>query len=257
MNDTTQKDAQLYDTKFSTFTGVFVPNVTMMFGVILFLRLSLVLGYLGIWMYLVATAISLAIMFTTSLSTASVVTNMKVGGGGAYFLLSRSLGIEIGGAIGITLVLSRMISLALVVTGFSYSITNLFPNLSVYLVELVTMVALLIITLVSTNLALKTQQLIFWVLSGSIVSVFFFTIPTENPLDLRFYKEGLTFWQGFAIFFPAFTGIEAGMALSGSLRNPSRSLAFGNIWSLLYVGIIYTALALFLWWMFTAVVLES
>jgi len=170
-------------------------------------------------------------MFTTSLSTASVVTNMKVGGGGAYFLLSRSLGIEIGGAIGITLVLSRMISLALVVTGFSYSITNLFPNLSVYLVELVTMVALLIITLVSTNLALKTQQLIFWVLSGSIVSVFFFTIPTENPLDLRFYKEGLTFWQGFAIFFPAFTGIEAGMALSGSLRNPSRSLAFGNIWS--------------------------
>lgn len=257
MTDTNQKETGLHENGFGTFSGVFVPNVTMMFGVILFLRLTLVLGYLGIWEFLCVIAIGLAVMIITSLSISSVVTNMKVGGGGAYFLLSRSLGIEIGGALGIAIVLSQMISLSLVVTGFAYSITSLYPDISVITVEVVTMIGLLIVSSVSANLALKTQQIIFWTLCASILSILFFTVPRTVPLDLRYYPDGLTFWQGFAIFYPAFTGIEAGMAMSGNLKDPSRSLSKGNFWSLLFSAATYTSLALFLWWTFTPRVLQS
>jgi len=257
VTDSNQKETNNYESGFGTYSGVFIPNVTMMFGVILFLRLNLVLGYVGIWQFLAIIAIGLVVMIITSLSIASVVTNMKVGGGGAYFLLSRSLGIEIGGALGIILVLSQLISLSLVVTGFAYSITSLFPGISVIKIEVITMIGLLVVSSISANLALKTQQVIFWTLCASILSVVFFTIPTTNPLDLRYYPEGLTFWQGFAIFFPALTGIEAGMAMSGNLKDPSRSLSWGNLWSLLFAASIYTSLALFLWWIFTPRVLQS
>jgi len=257
MASSNPNQSELYEHGFGTFSGVFVPNVTMMFGVILFLRLSLLVGYLGIWSFLGIIAISLAIMLTTSMSIASVVTNMKVEGGGAYFLFSRSLGIEIGGALGVTLVISQLIALTLVVTGFAYSITSLYPSVSVITIEVATLVTLLVISSVSANLALKTQQLIFWTLCASILSILFFTKSTDTPLDLRFYKEGLTFWEGFAIFYPALTGIEAGMALSGNLKTPSRSLAFGNIWSILFSAFVYTSLAIFLTLVFPPIVLQS
>lgn len=257
MADANQKETKLYEHSFGTFSGLFVPNVTMMFGVILFLRLSLVLGYLGIWGFLAVIVISLIVMVITAMSIASVVTNMKVGTGGTYFLISRSLGIEIGGALGFSLVLSQLISLTLVVTGFAYSFASLFPDFPIYQIEILTMIGLLIIATISTNLALKTQQIIFWSLCVSILSVFLFTTPTIYSSQPGYFPGGMTFWEGFAIFYPALTGIEAGMALSGNLCNPSKSLAYGNLYSIIFAAIVYSSLAIFLWFEFPAIVLQS
>jgi len=232
-------------TGFGTFYGVFVPNVTMMFGVILFMRLGLVVGNVGMWQFSTILLLSLVVMLTTSLSIAMIVTNMRVGGGGVYYLLSRSLGMEVGGAIGIALVLSQIFTVAVCTTGFAYSLSNLlqdiYPGVNLVTIEMFTLLILSFLAFASADLALKTQLIIFAVLIVGVISVFFSKDISQIAFtpDLPFFSEGLKFWEAFALFYPALTGIEAGMGLSGNLKNPSRSLWLGSFLSLVFVAIVY------------------
>lgn len=242
---------------FGTFTGIFVPSVTMMFGVILFLRLGLVVGNVGIIQFALIIALSLFIMATTSLSIAMVVTNMEVGGGGAYYLISRSLGIEIGGAIGLALVVAQLVSLALCITGFAYSITSIYPHIGHVEVEIATLFLLAIASIYSANLALKVQTAIFAILMVTIAAIYFGMEPGDPVSSSPYFEQPLGFWAAFAIFYPALTGIEAGMALSGALKNPSRSLSIGTISSILFAALTYLLIALFLWYNFSLEELSS
>jgi len=233
---------------FGTLTGVYIPSILMMFGVILFLRLGLVASYVGPIQMSLIIILSVSIMLITAASITSVVTNMKVGSGGVYFLISRSLGIEIGGAIGILLYLCQIISIALCTTGFAVAFCDVFPAFDKVSVEIVTLLILTALSFFSTDLALRTQYLILVILIASIGSIFFgsyesITVHSETP----FFPQGLSFWQAFSMFYPAVTGIEAGMALSGTLKNPSRSLAIGTFAALLTSGIVYLIVSLFLY----------
>ena len=98
--------------KFGTFAGVFVPNVLTILGVIMFLRTGWVVGQAGLTGALIILGIANLITFLTTLSLSAIATNTKVGGGGAYYLISRSLGLEIGGSIGVPLFLAQAISAA-------------------------------------------------------------------------------------------------------------------------------------------------
>lgn len=229
----------------------------MMLGIILFLRLGLVLGNLGIWQFLLVIALSLTVMIVTSLSIAMIVTNMNVGSGGVYFLISRSLGIELGGAIGLALVAAQVISMIFCVAGFAYSLNNLYPQISIEVIELGTLIFLALLSFVSTNVALKMQMFIFVVLILAISSIFLGPSTVGSFPGTPYYSQPLDFWKGFALFYPALTGIEAGMALSGSLKNPARSLSFGNVVSLVVVAIIYTIIAIYLWLIFSSKALSS
>jgi len=235
---------------FGTFFGVFVPNVTMMFGVILFLRLSVIVGNVGFVSFAGMVILALLFMVTTSLSIAMIVTNMRVGKGGVYYLISRALGIEVGGAVGIGLILSQLISLALCVSGFAYSLQWIFQSLNVSWIEMAALSGLAFISLISARFALRIQFLIFCLLLAAVGSVFF-SQPVSPGHFEPFFPGGLTFWQAFALFYPALTGIEAGMALSGNLKNPSKSLWLGSLLSLLFVGAVYLVVALFLSFGFT------
>ncbi|MEM1282370.1 MAG: hypothetical protein AAGG81_02320 [Chlamydiota bacterium] len=226
---------------------MFVPNVTLMFGVILFLRLGVVVGNLGLFEFGLVIALALCIMITTSLSIAMVVTNMEVGSGGAYFLISRSLGIEMGGAIGLALVVSQLVSLSLCITGFAYSITSIYPHLDLFVVEAIALGALTFLSITSANLALRIQTLIFVILLITVGSVFLGVDPVYSESLNPYYQPPLVFWSAFAIFYPALTGIEAGMALSGTLKNPSRSLSVGTILSILFTAGVYFVLSAYLW----------
>lgn len=233
---------------FGTITGVFVPSVTMMLGVILFLRLGTIVGHMGAWQFALIIAISLAVMVTTSFSIAMIATNMEVGKGGIYYLISRSLGKEIGGAIGIAICVSQLVCLALCTSAFAYSVVLLFPNISIETVKITTLAVITIISMISVNLVIKTQFGILIILLTAVLSIFF---GSSNNMPLsesypQLLPKGLGFWEAFAIFFPAMTGIEAGLAMSGNLKNPSRSLSLGSIYSLLTVGVIYLILGLFL-----------
>lgn len=238
---------QRKDPYLGTLSGVYLPNILQMLGVILFLRLGWITGHMGLpWMLLIMTMCS-SILFITGLSMTSIVTNLKMGGGGSYYLISRCLGVEFGSALGILLGCAQITSIALCVSGFVVSLQQFFPYLSSTILEIATIFILSILSYISTNLAIRVQIGIFITLTISLISVFMGkaeNIPsTIQPLP---QIETLSFWMTFAMFFPATTGIEAGMSLSGDLRNPSRSLPIGTILAIITVYFLYTSLAIFL-----------
>ncbi len=235
--------------KMGTFTGVFLPNILQMVGVLLFMRLGWILGCVGLPNMLAILTLSSSILFVTALSISSIVSNMKVGSGGAYYIISRILGVEFGSAIGILLCLAQIASIAICVCGFSLSIQEFFPYLSITAIKSLTLCGLVLISTISTSLAMKTQLIIFSLLIASVGSIFFGS-ATAQAAPLPTYETlsaaSLPFWAGFALFFPAITGIEVGMAMSGDLKKPSRSLIIGSLAAVLATFLLYCTITLFL-----------
>jgi len=234
--------------KIGMFYGVLVPNITMMLGVILFLRLGVLVGHAGILQMLSVILVGLGLMIVTSLSIASIATNMRMGGGGVYYLITRSLGIEIGGTVGLALYISQIISIALTVTGFAYLLCDYFPQFNIAIVEAVTLLFIGALSSVSSKMALKFQVVILVILLSGVGSVFLGSMAHVEPVnDFRplYGMEALGFWPTFALFYPALTGIEAGMAMSGILKKPGRSLFLGNIIGLLFVAALYAVVSIF------------
>ena len=122
--------------RFSTFEGVFTPTVLSILGVIMYLRLGWVIGTVGLWGALGIIVGANLITIATSLSMSSIVTNIRIGPGGAFSIILKSLGIEAGGAIGIPLYLSQAVSVAFYIAGFSECWITIFPAHSAILVSL-------------------------------------------------------------------------------------------------------------------------
>jgi amino acid transporter len=101
-----------------TFGGVFTPSILTILGIILFSRLGYVLGSAGLGRALIILPIANAISVMTSLSLSAISTNIRVKVGGIYYLISRTLGPEFGGAIGIVLFLAQSVSIAFYCIGF-------------------------------------------------------------------------------------------------------------------------------------------
>lgn len=234
--------------KFGTFFGVFVPCILMLIGVIIFLRLGWIVGLVGLSEALIIITLAASIALITTLSMSSIATNIEVGKGGVYYMLSRSLGIEVGGAIGIPLFFRQSLTIAFCCIGFAESLHDLIPVWSITNIGLGTLGALTILAYTSVRGALKVQMFIFVAICASLVSLFTgsdvapMTQETHAPLSLH----SLGFWTVFAIFFPAMTGMESSVSLSGDLKNPSRSLPIGTISAILAAYLIYMAISLFL-----------
>jgi amino acid transporter len=241
--------------QFGTFKGVFTPSILTILGVIMYLRFGWVLGNIGLPMTMLVVTIATAITFLTGLSLSATATNMKIGGGGAYFIISRSLGIEVGAAIGLPLFLAQSLGVAFYISGFSeafVSTVNVAPVLewlpfaitAERFVALVTLLVLTVIAFVSADLALKTQLFILAMITLSLVS-FFIGGAAEPlvPFDAATPVPGkLPFWVVFAVFFPAVTGIEAGIAMSGDLKDPARALPRGTMAAVLTGYLVYMAI---------------
>lgn len=234
------------DGKFGTIKGVYIPNVLQMIGVILFLRLGWILGHVGMPTMGLVITLSSSLIFLTSLSMTAIVSNMEIRGGGSYYMISRSLGVEFGGAIGVLQSISQLCSIALCVTGFSLSIHEIFPAIPIAILKIVTLTTLLFISYYSTALALRTQIFIFITLFTGISAIFWGWAGVPDTLPLLPSDQSMSFWIAFSMFFPATTGIESGMSLSGDLRTPSRSLPLGTLTSVATVYVLYFGLAFFL-----------
>jgi len=210
-----------------TFLGVFTPTLLTILGVIMYLRAGWVVGNAGVLGTLLIVVLANGITFITSLSLSSLSTNMKVGVGGAYYLLSRSMGLEIGGALGIPLYLSQTLSLTLYSFGLAESMRVLWPAAPVEPIAAVVVVGVVLIAARSTVMALRMQLPIMILIGLSLVSLFlgvdWHTVKAE-PMGP--WVDG-GFWQVFAVFFPAVTGILAGVGLSGDLKDPGRSIPRG------------------------------
>lgn len=241
------------DDKFGTFGGVFTPCTLTILGVIMFLRYGYVVGEAGLWNALAIVAAAKAITILTTLSLSAIATNTRVQGGGAYFLISRSLGVEFGGAIGLVFFLAQAISVAMYVIGFSEAVLATFPDLNWSTAQLasVTNVAVFVCVFIGAAWTIKVQYFILAILVGSLVSFFLgasdsFQWETLNANLTAHYTQGENFFTIFALFFPAVTGIMAGANMSGDLKDPARSIPRGTLWAVVATGVVYLAMALML-----------
>jgi potassium/chloride transporter 4/5/6 len=233
---------------FGTFFGVYLPGILSMFGVVIYLRFGWIIGSLGLFPTLCVVALSCLIVFLTVLSISSVATNMNVGAGGSYYMISRSLGIEIGTAVGVPLFIAQALAVSFCTVGFAESIQPFFPLVPLSYLGVVTLVLLMFLVYSSASIALKTQLIIFLIILGSFASLFLGkSIVLENVSTTFEAFKGPSFWAGFALFFPAATGVESGVSMSGNLRSPRRSLPLGTIGVLLTGLVVYMAIPLFMW----------
>jgi len=230
---------------FGTLKGVFIPSILMIFGVIIFLRMGWIVGTAGIEWTLAIIGLSIGIVLVTMLSMAAIATNTTIGKGGVYFILSRSLGLEAGSAAGLLLYFKDCMGTAFCAIGFAECAHDLLPQFSVTTIALISLAAMTIPAYTSAALALKMQMIILVSIVLALFSLFSGSGPTLATVPPLFTAD-FSFWKIFAIFFPAMTGVESSIALSGTLKNPSRSLPLGAVTAIIVGGAIYFAIALFL-----------
>ncbi len=232
---------------FGTFKGVYLPCIVTIVGVVTYLRLGWVVANTGITGALSIIGIGIGIAFITVLSISSIATNMRVGGGGAYFIISRALGLEAGAAIGIPLYISQVLGVSFYLVGFSETVSHLLPYPS-WFVSGVLLIILGIVTAVSTTFAMKMQVFIFVVLIISFIS-FFLGVPSFRVSgDMPIVTANLaSYWEVFAVFFPACTGIVAGISLSGELKDPKVALPWGTIAAVITAFILLCSIVLALY----------
>lgn len=227
--------------KLGAFLGVFTPSVLTILGVILFLRTGWVVGNAGLMPALGIVVLANLITLATAFSISAIATNMHVGGGGAYYMLSRSLGLEIGGAIGIPLFLAQTFSVTLYAFGFAESLKFVWPSLPGVPVAAGTVLVVALISARGANLALKAQLPLLGLLLLALLSLLGGVFGVDN-FSLSLWsgaEQAPSFWTIFAVFFPAVTGIMAGVSLSGDLKNPAKDIPRGTIAAVLVGFFIY------------------
>jgi len=232
--------------RFGTFEGVFTPTILTILGVILYLRLGWVVGNAGFGGALIIILLAKVVTVTTGLSIASMASNIKIGDGGSYAIISRSLGLEIGSAVGLPLYLSQALGAAMYIVGFSEGWTALFPAHDPIIVSSSVLILLLTVSMVSAHMALRAQYIIMFLIAGSLVSFFMGNGQATDQILIWGNYESAPFWAVFAIFFPAVTGIEAGAAMSGELADPKNSLRQGILYAIAISFVVYVAVAFWL-----------
>ncbi|UCD83079.1 MAG: amino acid permease, partial [Desulfobacterales bacterium] len=219
----------------STFAGVFTPSVLTILGIILFLRLGYVVGNAGLGPALLILLLANGISVLTSVSLSAIATNLKVKGGGDYYLISRTLGHEFGGALGIVLFLAQSVSIAFYCLGFGEAVAALIStNLSI-LPQIIAALAvsfLFIFAWLGADWATRFQYVVMVVLFAAILSFFIGGfLRWDSGLLAQNWSSPQTnpgFWVLFAIFFPAVTGFTQGVSMSGDLKDPGKSLPRGT-----------------------------
>lgn len=232
-----------------TFAGVFTPSILTILGLVLFLRTGYVVGSAGLGGAVMIILLANVISVLTSISLSAIATNLRVRGGGDYYLISRTLGVEFGGALGIVLYLAQAVSVAFYAIGFA-EIVTVIAGLEHTLAQRVVawgMVSLLFIPAwFGADWATRFQYLIMAVLFSAIAAFFVGGIARWDTalLDSNLTAaDGPGFWPLFAIFFPAVTGFTQGVSMSGDLKDPGRSLPLGTFLAVGISLIVYLAAA--------------
>lgn len=231
---------------------VFFTAISTILGAILFLRFGFAVGTLGIGGVLLILLIGHFVTIPTAFAISEIATNQRVEGGGEYFIISRSFGLNIGGTIGIALYLSQAISVAFYVIAFTEAFEPVFNwvkntyelDLPRQVISIPAMALLAVLILrKGANLGVKA---LYFVVAILFVSLFLFFIgktdyavsstPVFSGGALRNMDQ---FFLVFAIIFPALTGMTAGVGLSGDLKNPGKSIPLGTVAATLSGLVIY------------------
>lgn len=231
---------------------VFFTAISTILGAILFLRFGFAVGTLGVGGVLLIILIGHLVTIPTAFAISEIATNQRVEGGGEYFIISRSFGLNIGGTIGIALYLSQAISVAFYVIAFTEAfepIINWMKNtydITIYrqYISLPAMALLSILILrKGANMGVKALYFVVAILFVSLMLFFIGKTGYSDGTSVKFgggvMKNMDNFFLVFAIIFPAFTGMTAGVGLSGDLKNPGKSIPIGTVAATLSGVVIY------------------
>ena len=249
--------------KFGT-TPVFMASISTILGAILFLRFGYAVRNVGLMGALAIILLGHLVTVPTAMAIAEISTNRKVEGGGAYYIISRSFGLNIGATIGIALYLSQAISVSFYVIAFveafypfAIFLVDSYPLIPQFVADIILdkrvigIISMGILTLLmltkGANIGIKA---LYGIVAILFVSLLFFFIgsPMEgyhftNVSFIDSIANSEDFFLVFAIIFPAFTGMAAGLGLSGDLKNPKTSIPRGTIWATVIGIMIYVLVA--------------
>lgn len=234
---------------------VFLATISTILGAILFLRFGYAIAHVGFWGVMGIIVLGHIVTLTTAMAVAEIATNQRVEGGGAYFIISRSFGLNIGGAIGIALFIAQAISVAFYVIALGEAFTPIVPQIqewigseyvTVYTLSILFMGILTALILTKgADLGVKSLYIVVAILFVSII-LFFLGTPDYTPPATRFtdiIENPNGFFYVFTIIFPAFTGIAAGLGLSGDLEEPRRSIPLGTLSATIFGMVVYVFIA--------------
>uniref|UniRef100_A0A3P8XM78 Solute carrier family 12 member 10, tandem duplicate 1 n=1 Tax=Esox lucius TaxID=8010 RepID=A0A3P8XM78_ESOLU len=254
--------------RFGWVTGVMVRCMLNIWGVILFLRLSWITSQAGIILTWLIILMSVIVTSVTALSVSAISTNGRVVSGGAYFMISRTLGPEMGGPIGVVFSFANALACALNTVGFAEVVRDMLEYDAlmidevndVRIIGVVTICLLLLISMAGMEWEAKTQWLFFIVLMVSFANYFVGTVipvPEKEAMGFFSYHSEIfmsnllpdwrgpdgSFFQMFAIFFPSAIGILSGVNICGDLKDPSSAIPKGTLAAIFGTTISYLAIS--------------
>ncbi|XP_042906995.1 solute carrier family 12 member 2-like [Parasteatoda tepidariorum] len=259
----TEKQAAV---KFGWIQGVLVRCLLNIWGVMLFLRLSWVVGQAGMGLACLIILLATVVTFLTTLSMSAICTNGEVKGGGTYYMISRSLGPEFGGSIGFIFAVANAVAVAMYVVGFAETVQVLIYDNELRLVDngindiriisCITVVVILGIAIVGTEWETKAQIILLLILLAAMADFLAgaFLTPSEEQIAKGFigwnmsvimenigphFDADQSFFSVFSVFFPAATGILAGANISGDLKDPQTAIPKGTLLAILITTLSY------------------
>ncbi|MGK7942559.1 MAG: amino acid permease [Crocosphaera sp.] len=239
--------------RYNTFEGVFKPTLLTILGAIMYLRIGWVVGNAGLFGGLLVVLLSVSITLATGLSIASIATNTRLGEGGPYAMISKSLGLEIGGSVGVPLFVSQALAVAMYIFGFRegilFLLEDIYPFLTnhLFFIDLTAFIIIFLIAYISAGFAFRVQYLVLILIILSLISILSSPITFQPSVVSKPWStvSNVSFWGVFAVFFPATTGIMSGVNMSGELKNSRQNIPLGTLSAILLSTIIYLVLS---WW---------
>ena len=201
--------------KIGTFTGVFTPTLLTILGVIMYVRLPWVVGNAGLMGAWLLMGLAMGITACTGLSLSSIATNTRIGSGGPYAIIQKSLGYEIGGSVGVPLYLTRPLGTAMYIFGFREGWLWVFPDHWPMLIDLSVFVVIFVLAYIGADIAFRVQFGIMAVIVASLASILASPELANSEVEVTWFGSypgfpedgfgGVSLWVVFAVFFPATT----------------------------------------------------
>lgn len=233
---------------------VFLAAISTILGAIMFLRFGFAVANTGLHGTILIILIGHAITIPTALAISEISTNLKVEGGGEYFIISRSFGRLVGGTIGISLYLSQAISVSFYMIAFSEAFRPLFEIIKnnfgftpqIWMVSIpATLLLIIVMIKKGASMGITVLWIVVSILGLSLVLFFWGSTGQNRGFQevFSYIDNNADFFTVFAILFPAFTGMTAGVGLSGDLKNPRKSIPLGTLSATVIGMIIYILIA--------------